>query len=52
MFIPCFSHTENDIDWFRDALNFALQNYISISEEGFEKYLVGEPTKPVFRKYL
>lgn len=52
MFIPCFSHTRYDIEFFGNSLNIALSNYIKISEEGYSKYLVGEPTKPVFRKYL
>lgn len=52
MFIPCFSHTRDDIDTMGSALNAALKDYLKISEEGYEKYLVGEPTKPVFRKYI
>jgi len=52
MFIPCFTHTKQDVDWFCEGLNFALESYNQISEEGFEKHLVGEPTKPVFRKFL
>ena len=52
MFIPCFSHTKADVGVFSEALDFALTNYTRISEEGYEKHLVGEPTKPVFRKYL
>lgn len=52
MFIPCYSHTKLDVDFFNDAFNFALNRYADISAEGYEKYLVGEPTKPVFRKYL
>lgn len=52
MFIPCFSHTKQDIEWFCEGLDFALESYEKISDEGFEKYLIGEPTKPVFRKYL
>ena len=52
MFIPCFSHTKTDVDFFGEALNNSLLNYVQISESGYEKYLVGEPTKSVFRKYL
>lgn len=52
MFIPCFSHTKDDVDFFCEALDFALDNYIEVSEKGYTHYLVGEPTKPVFRKYL
>ena len=52
MFIPCFSHTKADVELFCEALDFSLQRYEQVSDEGYEKYLVGDPTKPVFRKYL
>jgi glutamate-1-semialdehyde aminotransferase/spore coat polysaccharide biosynthesis protein SpsF (cytidylyltransferase family) len=51
-FIPCFSHTNNDVDYFAEALSESLVVYKKALEEGFEKYLVGSPTKPVFRKFL
>lgn len=51
-FVPCFSHTEADIQYFAEALNQTLEVYQKGLEEGFEKYLVGEPAKPVFRKLL
>ena len=51
-FVPCFSHTEEDINYFInafakscDVLKLALQN-------GIDKYLIGPEIKPVFRKYL
>ncbi len=52
MFIPCFGHTKQDVEVFAAALNDSLTNYLRISEEGYANYLKGEPTKPVFRKYL
>lgn len=51
-FVPCFSHTEADIEYFAEAFNQTLEVYKKGLEEGFEKYLVGEPAKPVFRKLL
>lgn len=51
-FVPCFSHTEDDVKYFAEALHDILKDYQSVLNEGFQKYLVGEPVKPVFRKYL
>lgn len=52
IFSPCFSHTENDINYFAEAFSESLDVYKKGLENGYEKYLVGEPIKPVFRKYL
>lgn len=51
-FVPSFSHTKEDIDYFAEAFNATASVYKQSLEEGFEKYLVGEPAKAVFRKYL
>lgn len=51
-FVPCFSHTEQDIRYFVDAFEDSLPLYTCALDEGCKKYLVGEPAKPVFRKYL
>lgn len=51
-FVPCFSHTEQDVQYFAEAFNQTLEVYKKGLEEGYEKYLVGEPAKPVFRKLL
>ncbi len=51
-FVPCFSHTRQDIDYFAEAFNETAVIYQKAMDEGYEKYLVGEPAKPVFRKYL
>lgn len=51
-FIPCYSHTNEDVDYFAQALNESLEVYKNALEHGFEKYLIGLPTKPVFRKNL
>jgi glutamate-1-semialdehyde aminotransferase/spore coat polysaccharide biosynthesis protein SpsF (cytidylyltransferase family) len=51
-FVPCFSHTEEDLDYFAEAFNQTLEEYKKALEQGYEALLVGEPAKPVFRKYL
>lgn len=51
-FVPCFSHTINDVNFFAEAFNDSLKVYKKAIEEGYEKYLVGPPVKPVFRKFL
>jgi glutamate-1-semialdehyde aminotransferase len=52
VFVPCFSHQSSDVELFVKAFNESLEVYIQAIEKGFEKYLIGEPTKPVFRKIL
>lgn len=52
IFVPCFSHTTKDVDYFVDCFSEALIVYKKALEVGFEDLLVGEPTKPVFRKIL
>jgi len=51
VFVPCFSHTEDDIRFFFEALTDIGPLYLRALEQGFRTYLKGEPTKPVFRKY-
>jgi spore coat polysaccharide biosynthesis protein SpsF len=51
-FVCCYSHTKQDVEYFAAALDDSLKVYKQALDEGFEKYLVGEPTKLVFRKYL
>lgn len=45
------SHTEEDMRKTFEAFDKAMAVYAKGVEEGFEKYLVGEPVKPVFRKF-
>ncbi len=45
------SHTEEDMQKTFEAFDKAMVVYAKGVEEGYEKYLVGEPIKPVFRKY-
>jgi glutamate-1-semialdehyde aminotransferase/spore coat polysaccharide biosynthesis protein SpsF (cytidylyltransferase family) len=51
-FVPCYSHTKEDIEYFAEALDATALVYKKALSEGFEKFLIGEPAKPVFRKYL
>ena len=52
IFVPSFSHTNDDINYFAEAFDESMKVYKAALENGVEKYLVGEPTMPVFRKYL
>ncbi|TAE28176.1 MAG: glutamate-1-semialdehyde 2,1-aminomutase [Candidatus Kapaibacterium sp.] len=51
-FVPCFSHTKTDVEFFAAMLDESLEIYKRGLEDGFEKHLVGEAAKPVFRKIL
>jgi glutamate-1-semialdehyde 2,1-aminomutase len=46
-----YSHTDQDIDRAVYAINEALFVYRKALDEGYEKYLVGQPIKPAVRKY-
>jgi spore coat polysaccharide biosynthesis protein SpsF len=52
IFAPCFSHTEDDVQHFTTCFGESLEVYKCAIEQGYEKYLVGEPARPVFRKTL
>jgi glutamate-1-semialdehyde aminotransferase len=52
VFCPHFSHTEEQVNYIIDAMNESLPIYKKALDEGFEKYLVGYPIKPVFRKII
>lgn len=45
------SHTQEDIDITIDAFAKALDVYSKALIEGWQNYLIGEPIKPVFRKF-
>jgi spore coat polysaccharide biosynthesis protein SpsF len=51
-FVPCFSHTQSDVDYFAKAFELSLEVYALALESGYQAYLVGEPTKPVFRRII
>ena len=52
IFCPHFSHTDKDLEHILNAMDESCSIYKKGLEEGFEKYLIGEPIKPVFRKYI
>jgi glutamate-1-semialdehyde 2,1-aminomutase len=49
--IVSYAHSDRDIEQTIDRVSEALVIYRKALEEGIEKYLVGGPVKPVFRKY-
>ncbi len=52
IFCPHFSHSVDDVKQILEAMDAACNVYKKGLNEGYEKYLVGEPIKPVFRKYI
>lgn len=52
IFCANYSHTEKEVDHVLTAMDEACIVYKKALEEGYEKYLIGEPIKPVFRKYI
>jgi spore coat polysaccharide biosynthesis protein SpsF len=52
IFVPCHTHTENDLYYFTKAFDASLITYKSALNEGVENYLSGKAVKAVFRKYL
>jgi glutamate-1-semialdehyde aminotransferase len=52
IFCPHYSHREEDVDYVLQAMDESCVVFKKALEDGFEKYLVGEPIKPVFRKYI
>lgn len=51
IFIPCFSHKEEEIKLFIKGFQKALKVYKKALKSDIKNYLVGEATKPVFRKF-
>ena len=49
IFCPHFSHTVEQI---LNAIDDCCRIYKKALEEGYQKYLIGEPIKPVFRKFI
>ncbi|MGZ3721162.1 MAG: glutamate-1-semialdehyde 2,1-aminomutase, partial [Bdellovibrionota bacterium] len=49
--IVSYSHSDKDIEQTIERIAEALIVYKRALNEGIEKYLVGEPVKPVFRKF-
>lgn len=52
VFVPCFSHTEEDIYYFAKAFSESIKVYQQALKEGYEDLLKGSPAKAVFRKLL
>ena len=53
VFIPCYEHNEEEVDFFMKGLDKVLERYTkAFNENSISSLLIGEPTKPVFRKYL
>jgi glutamate-1-semialdehyde 2,1-aminomutase len=49
--VVSFAHTDRDIDLTVESIGEALWIYRKALDEGIEKYLVGRPVKPVFRRF-
>jgi len=49
--VVSYSHTDDDIDRTVEAVRGALQVYRQAMDEGTERYLVGRPSKIVYRRY-
>jgi glutamate-1-semialdehyde 2,1-aminomutase len=50
-FVVSFSHTRTDIDRTVDAVDRALGLYAQALSDGVERFLVGPPVKPVYRRF-
>lgn len=48
---PCYSHTNEDIDYMLAAFDDSCEVFERALEDGYEKYLVGDAIKLVFRTY-
>lgn len=46
-----YAHGEKELEITRNALSHSLEVYAKALDEGVDKYLIGSPIKPVFRKY-
>jgi spore coat polysaccharide biosynthesis protein SpsF len=52
IFTPCFSHTNEDVEYFAAAFEETVLIYKQALEKGYKTFLVGNPIKPVFRKTI
>ncbi len=52
IFVPSYSHNKAEVQFFLSAFEHACGIYQQALESGLNGYLIGEPAKPVFRKYL
>ncbi len=51
-FVPCFSHSSDDVDYFVTAFSDSCKVYKQALQGNYRDFLVGEPAKLVFRKIL
>lgn len=52
VFVPCFSHSQEDVQHFVDSFEKMLAIYKLALDGGYQNFLVGKPIRSVFRKYL
>lgn len=52
IFVSSHSHSQSDVMQFVSSFEESLDVYEKALDEGFEKFLIGEPAKPVFRRIL
>ena len=53
VFIPCYDHKKREINFFIKGFEKAVRRYIeAYNQKSIHEKLTGDPTKPVFRKYL
>ena len=50
-FVISYSHSDSAVDRTIEAVDESLRIYRKALDEGIEKYLLGRPVKPVFRKF-
>ncbi len=50
-FVVSYSHTDDDIDRTVEAIDGALAVYGRALEDGVERFLIGQPTQSVYRRY-
>jgi glutamate-1-semialdehyde 2,1-aminomutase len=46
-----YAHGEKELELTKKALESSFKVYKKAVDEGYEKYLIGDVIKPVFRKY-
>jgi len=51
LFLPCFSHTDADVTTIVRAFENSCLVYREAMTDGIERHLVGDATRPVFRRY-
>ncbi len=52
IFMACFSHTDEDVVKILDAFDQSCAVYRHALRHGIDGLLIGEPTRPVFRKFV